>query len=186
MLSNQRRQHRTKKRIRVTVHAVKTGQRNTALRRNLTALRQILSPRQRHRLNIQTHFNQRSHHLRIHLLRSIHPRQRHISRVVALNHLIVVPGRRQQRARRILIAVRVILRIISLNAERRRNQRLRFRGALRIILAQRATIHRMRNSATHRNILQHRMRRIQAQIHQRERVTTRSLITITRQLTQIS
>ena len=185
MLSNQRRQHRAKECVRVTVHAVETGQRNTAFRRNLAALRQILSPRQRHRLNIQTHLNQRSHHLRIHLLRSIHPRQRNVSRVVALNHLIVVPRRRQQRARRILIAVRVILRVISLNTERRRNQRLRIRGALRVILTQRATVHRMRNSAAHRNILQHRMRRIQAQIHQRERVTARRLITITRQLTQI-
>ena len=185
MLSNQRRQHRTKERIRVTVHAVETRQGNTALRRNLTALRQILRPRQRHRLNIQTHLNQRSHHLRIHLLRSIHPRQRHIGRVVTLNHLIVVPSSRQQRARHILITVRVILRIISLNTERRRNQRLRIRGALRIILTQRTTIHSMRNSATHRNILQHRMRRIQTQIHQRERVTARRLIAITRQLTQI-
>ena len=185
MLSNQRRQHRAKERIRVTVHSVKTSQRNTALRRNLTALRQILSPRQRHRLNIQTHLNQRSHHLRIHLLRSIHPRQRHISRVVALNHLIVVPSRRQQRARHILIAVRVILRVISLNTERRRNQRLRIRSALWVILTQCTTIHRMRNSAAHRNILQHGMRRIQAQIHQRERVTARRLITITRQLAQI-
>ena len=185
MLSNQLCQHRTKERIRVTVHAVETSQRNTALRRNLTALLEKLSPRQRHRLNIQTHLNQRSHHLRIHLLRSIHPRQRNISRVVALNHLIVVPSRRQQRARHILIAVRVFLRIISLNAERRRNQRLRIRRTLRVILAQRATIHRMRNSATHRNVPQHRMRRIQTQIHQRERVTSRSLKTITRQLTQI-
>ena len=185
MLSNQRRQHRTKERIRVTVHAVETRQGNTALRRNLTALRQILRPRQRHRLNIQAHLNQRSHHLRIHLLRSIHPRQRHIGRVIALNHLIVVPSSCQQRARHILIAVRVILRIISLNAERRRNQRLRIRGALRVILTQRTTVHRMRNSATHRNILQHRMRRIQTQIHQRERVAARRLIAITRQLTQI-
>ena len=145
----------------------------------------VLLPGERHRHNVEAHLDEGSHHLGIHLLRGIHPGQGNIRGVVALNHLVVVPGSGQQRTGKVLIAVGVLLRVVCLNTERRGDKSLRVRGALRVVLVECPAVNRVGDGAAHRNILEHGVRRIQVQVHERERVAARGLVTVTSQLAQI-